>query len=46
MGFFQREDKTLASLEKLAKSAKATFDRGGVEVGEGDSPASNFWTEP
>jgi hypothetical protein len=36
MGLFLRGDKTLASLEKLAKSAKTTFNRGGVEVGEGD----------
>ncbi|KAL3598349.1 hypothetical protein D5086_006267, partial [Populus alba] len=36
MGFFLRGAKTLASLEKFTKSTKATFDRGGIEVGDGD----------
>jgi len=46
MGLFLRGDKTLASLEKLAKSAKTTFDRGGVEVGEGDCTGEQLldWT--
>lgn len=34
-GSILRFDETLAALEKSAKSAKATFVRGGVEVVEG-----------
>ena len=46
MGFFLRGDETLASLEKLTKSAKATFDRGGLEVGDGDCTGEQLldWT--